>query len=189
MSDIESKITNVSGFDHLDITIKAGDVIKTRSGCQIVLDRNLKIVANVGGKGIMSGIWRSVSTGTFFINNVSYDNDYIDESVGYEKKGVLSIFSIFPGNIKEITILPNEKWCVHSNSFLASTSNIDITSGASFKGLIGGQSLFYTKIENNTNSNGKIWLISYGGIIEKPLKTNRKFLIHEGLCLAKKEKV
>ena len=40
-------------------------------------------------------------------------------------------------------------------------------------GLIGGQSLFYTKAENNSDSNGKIWLVSYGGIIEKPLKTNR----------------
>jgi len=137
----------------------------------------------------MSGIWRSVSTGNFIMNNVSYDEEYIDNSVGYEKKGLLSIFSIFPGNIKEITILPNEKWCLHSNSFLAGTSNIDITTGGSMRSFIGGQSLFYTKAENNSNSNGKVWLISYGGIIEKPLKINRKFLIHAGLFLATKEEV
>ena len=37
--------------------------------------------------------------------------------------------------------------------------------------------------------NGKVWLTAYGGIIERPLKDNRDFLVHSGLFLAMKNSV
>ena len=195
---IESKITNISGFDHLDITIKEGDIIKTRAECQIVLDKKLKVEANVGGNGVMSGLWRSMSTGTIFMNNISYNSEPLTvsgESVPEVKKGgatnqgKLSIYSIVPGNIKEIVIEPNGVWCIHNNSFLACSENINLTSGISLSTMVTGNGLFYTKVENTSDKSGKLWLVAYGGIVEKPLKENRDFLIHSGLFLAMKETV
>ena len=194
--NIESKITNVSGFDHLDIIIKDGDIIKTRAECQIVLDKSLKVEANVGGKGVMSGLWRSISTGSIFMNNISYNSEIlsvsgetVEKKGGAANQGTLSIYSIIPGNIKEIIIEPSGVWCIHNNSFLACTDNINLTSGISLSTAVTGNGLFYTKVENTSGVNGKVWLTAYGGIIERPLKDNRDFLVHSGLFLAMKNSV
>jgi len=200
---IESTITNVSGFDHLDIIIKEGDIIKTRAECQIVLDKSLKVEADMGGKGVISGLWRSMSTGTIFMNKISYGSsettsttapqsvsgEIVETKGGAPSQGKLSIYSIIPGNIKEIVIEPSGVWCIHNNSFLACTDNINLTSGLSLSTIVTGNGLFYTKVENTSSVNGKVWLTAYGGIIERPLKDNRDFLVHSGLFLAMKNGV
>jgi len=64
---ITAEIKNISGFDSLEITIKGNAVLYTRAECQLVIDNSLEMKSTIGGKGIVSGFVRSLSTGTFFI--------------------------------------------------------------------------------------------------------------------------
>ena len=213
ISKITGTITPNSGFDQLDIIIYPGETIRTRAECQIIIDNNLKIEADTGGDGAASGLWQSMSTGTFFMNKISYmqsdassspvpaesteegtdkqeetekqeSTDQKEIKGGAAEQGVLSIFSILPGKIKEIVIKPKTVWCIHHSTFLACTENITVSSGLSLSTEITGNGLFYTKAENSSETDGRIWLTAYGGVIERPLKDKRNFLVHSGLFLA-----
>ena len=74
---ITSNINNVSGFDHLEIELRGNAAIYTRAECQLIIDNNFTIEATLGGKGIISGVVRSFSTGTFFINKIFLKNEDI----------------------------------------------------------------------------------------------------------------
>ena len=242
---ITAEIKNISGFDSLEITIKGNAVLYTRAECQLVIDNSLEMKSTIGGKGIVSGFVRSLSTGTFFINKISVANEtsktpmtlfggranetnenestnlqILNEPKGLpnegpnrlpnegpnglpnegpnrlpneepekEKSGKVSIFSILPGNMKEMVLKPGESWCIHNSAFVCSTENIEVTTGASFSGFVSGNGIFYTKISNQSTKEGKVWLNAYGGIIEKKLIENKEFKLHSGLFLAMPESI
>ena len=259
---ITSNINNVSGFDHLEIELRGKSAIYTRAECQLIIDNNLTIKATLGGKGIVSGLVRSFSTGTFFINKIflkeneditggdkqfnnveNLQKDVNQSSTELSKNfpteepltsepltskpltsssvstplesssvstplesspvaepvaepvaapissGKLSIYSIIPGNIKEIVLKPNDSWCVHHSSFLACTENITVSTGLSFSTTLTGNGIFYTKIKNESEKNGIVWLTAYGGIVEKKIKEHNAFKVHSGLFLAMTESV
>ena len=226
---ITSNINNVSGFDHLEIELRGNAAIYTRAECQLIIDNNFTIEATLGGKGIISGVVRSFSTGTFFINKIFLKNEDITggdipannsltpqplESSSPSplasphlaseplaeplvsspvqrpmSSGKLSIYSIIPGNIKEIVLKPKDSWCVRHSSFLACTENITVSTGLSFSTTLTGNGVFYTKIKNESDKNGIVWLTAYGGIVEKKLQDHNAFKVHSGLFLAMTESV
>jgi uncharacterized protein (AIM24 family) len=59
--------------------------------------------------------------------------------------------------------------------------------GISFQTTFTGNGAFYTKIVNNSNVDGIVWLIAYGGVQERKLQENNNFYVHSGLFLAMKQ--
>ena len=180
--DIRHKIVNVSGFDTLEITLSNSGNIYTRAECQMNLENTLELYANVGGEGVVKGVFRSFSTGTFFLNNVRVKEG--------GTTGKVTIFSIVPGNIQAIHIQPEDTWCIHHSAFLACSTNISIETGISFHQTVTGNGTFYSRATNNSKFPGIIWLVSYGGVIKRDLKTEgSNFRLHSGLFLATKTDV
>lgn len=173
--EIQSVITNVSGFDQLDIQLSGQGAIYTRAECQLIMDKSLSVFATIGGKGIAKALYRSFASGTFFLNRITpIDNG----------SGKLSIFSFIPGNIQKLDINIGEEWCIHHSAFLACTENITIETGVSFATTLTGNGTFYTKIKNVSQKLGTVWLVAYGGIAERKLNENKNFIVHSGLFLA-----
>jgi uncharacterized protein (AIM24 family) len=180
--DIRHNIVNVSGFDVLEITLSHKGAIYTRAECQMNLENTLELYATVGDKGIMHGIFRSFSTGTFFLNRVSVKPN--------ETTGKLTIFSIIPGNIQAIRISPGDTWCIHHSALIACSENITITTGMSFHQTVTGNGTFYSRAKNESPFPGIIWLVAYGGIVKRDLNTEgSNFRLHSGLFLATKSTV
>jgi len=175
---LQYKITEVSGFDQLDITLEGDGSIYTRAEAQMVMDKSLSIAATIGGKGIFKGLYRSFSTGTFFINKISP----IDGG-----KGNVSLFSFIPGKIQEIVIEPGDSWCIHNNAFLACSENITLMTGISFQTTFTGNGAFYTKVVNESAKKGILWLIAYGGVQKRSLNAANNYYVHSGLFLAMKQ--
>lgn len=175
---LQYKITEVSGFDQLDITLEGGGGIYTRAEAQMIMDKSLAITATIGGKGIIKGLYRSFSTGTFFINKINPIEG---------GKGNVSLFSFIPGKIQDLVLKPNDSWCVHNNAFLACSENITVMTGVSFQTTFTGNGAFYTKITNESEKDGVVWLIAYGGVQKRAITDKNDFYVHSGLFLAMKQ--
>ena len=98
----------------------------------------------------------------------------------------LSIFSIIPGKIQALILNVNDEWCLHHRAFLACSENITIETAVSFKLGIQGNGTYITKVRNQSNQPGLVWMISYGGIMDQSLESNNQFVLHSGLFLATK---
>jgi uncharacterized protein (AIM24 family) len=111
-------------------------------------------------------------------------NEVTTNEVTPPNSGIVSIYSIIPGNIQQLDLKPGDEWCVHNSCFICSTENITVTSGISFSTFFTGNGLLFTTIRNDSNKNGMVWLSAYGGIIEKKLTEKKEFKVHSGLFLA-----
>jgi uncharacterized protein (TIGR00266 family) len=176
---LQYKITEVSGFDQLDITLEGDGGIYTRAEAQMIMDKTLSVTATIGGKGIIKGLYRSFSTGTFFINKIKPENSDVS--------GNVSLFSFIPGKIQDIVLKPGDSWCIHNNAFLACSENITVMTGVSFQTTFTGNGAFYTKITNESGKDGIVWLIAYGGVQKRSIANNNNFYVHSGLFLAMKQ--
>lgn len=116
-----------------------------------------------------------------------YEDD--DEIAPQEDSGNLSIYSILPGNIMSIVLNIGDEWCIHHNAFLACTENITVETALSFKLSVTKNGTFYTKVRNESNQPGMVWLVSYGGINLQSLGVKNNFKIHSGLFLAVKSHI
>lgn len=114
------------------------------------------------------------------------DSDTMEDAISTEEESNLSIFSIIPGKIQALVLNVNDEWCLHHRAFLACSENITIETAVSFKLDIQGNGTHVTKVRNQSNQPGLVWMISYGGIMDKSLESSNQFVIHSGLFLATK---
>lgn len=117
------------------------------------------------------------------MNSDSEDMEDMSEKIPMESN--LSIFSIIPGKIQALVLNINDEWCLHHRAFLACSENLTIETAVSFKLGIQGNGTHVTKVRNQSNRPGLLWMISYGGIMDQSLEFNQ-FVVHSGLFLATK---
>lgn len=181
------KIENVSGFDVLKVTIdKPTESIYVKYDGQMVIDNSLKMEAVMGTagakKGMFSGLWAGVSTGSVFINRL-----FLDPAAG-GTTGVIHISGIFPGSITEIDIAPGQSWLVASHCFLACTGDVGLTSRPNFNivKFVAGLDLVFTEVSVPADKPaGKLWITSFGGAYKKEVnESTRNFRINPGLFMA-----
>jgi len=158
----------------LEITLDPGeriiaegeDVAWLTSGFQLETSTRF---GSGGRGGFMSGLKRALGGGQLFLT------EYAAPSGG----GFVAFAAQLPGVIRELRIDPADQFMVQSGSYMASTSDVEVSVGIQKKlgaGLFGGAGVVFQKLSGN----GTAWAQLAGEIVEYDLAPGQSMLIHPG---------
>jgi uncharacterized protein (TIGR00266 family) len=123
-----------------------------------------------GGRGgFMSGLKRALGGGQLFLT------EYTAPSAG----GFVAFAANLPGVIRELRVDAADQFMVQSGSYMASTSDVEVSVGVQKKlgaGLFGGAGVVFQKLSGN----GTAWVQLAGEIVEYDLQAGQSMLIHPG---------
>ena len=123
-----------------------------------------------GGRGgFMSGLKRALGGGQLFLT------EYTAPPAG----GFVAFAANLPGVIRELRIDAADQFMVQSGSYMASTSDVEVSVGVQKKlgaGVFGGAGVVFQKLSGN----GTAWVQLAGEIVEYDLQAGQSMLIHPG---------
>jgi uncharacterized protein (AIM24 family) len=123
-----------------------------------------------GGRGgFMSGLKRALGGGQLFLT------EYTAPPAG----GFVAFAAQLPGVIRELRIDAADQFMVQSGSYIASTSDVEVSVGLQKKlgaGLFGGAGVVFQKLSGS----GTAWVQLAGEIVEYDLQPGQSMLIHPG---------
>ena len=155
--------------DNLPIVIchlVEGESMITDSGAMSWMEPGMKMETISGG--ISKAFGRMFSGETIFQNRYTATND-----------GMIAFASSFPGNIKAVEVKPGQEIVVQKSSFLAGTSDIEMSVFFNKKfssGFFGGEGFIMTKI----GGTGTVFLEIDGSAIEYDLLPGQQMIIDTG---------
>ena len=117
--------------------------------------------------------------GRLFSGSSFFYNSFTNKS---KDNGNINLSSINPGNIGAFFIPKGKSLNLISDSYICSTPNLRITTNVKFGGFLLGYGLTFVHIEA-TESNGVVWISSFGNIIEKKIKPNDSIKIDNGIII------
>jgi len=160
------------GFKCVKFNLKNGEEIRSEGGAMNYIKNDIEIETK--SDGILSGIFRTISGSSFFFNifrNVS------------NKPGSVTFSGINPGDIGCFYIPPGKKFNFVSDTYICSTTNLNINTNIRFGGFILGYGLSYVQVESNNNKPGLVWTSSFGRVIELILEQGESAKIDNGVLL------
>lgn len=123
-----------------------------------------------GGRGgFMSGLKRALGGGQLFLT------EYTAPPAG----GFVAFAANLPGVIRELRVDAADQFMVQSGSYMASTSDVEVSVGVQKKlgaGVFGGAGVVFQKLSGN----GTAWVQLAGEIVEYDLQAGQSMLIHPG---------
>jgi uncharacterized protein (TIGR00266 family) len=170
---MQSRITGTT-MPVLEITLAAGERLTAEGGDVAWLTSGFSLETSTrfgsGGRGgFMSGLKRALGGGGLFLT------EYTPPRSG----GFVAFAAQLPGTIREITVDPSAPVMVISGSFVASTSDIEVSVGLQKKigaGLFGGAGVVFQKLAGH----GTAWVQLAGEITEYDLPAGQSLWIHPG---------
>jgi uncharacterized protein (TIGR00266 family) len=181
LSSIQNNEQNGGLFGFFDnkssnkkIPYNIDSLIYAEGGAMNYMTNDVTLVSSAKNRWIGSFL-RSLSGGTFFLSSI------VNEG---KKEGIVSLSPPTPGDIGCFYIPPGKTFIIVSNSYIASTNNLKISSVAKLGGVITGYGIFYTSIESVDNNAGLVWISSFGKLTEYLLKPNEKINVDNGIILA-----
>jgi uncharacterized protein (TIGR00266 family) len=158
----------------LEITLDSGeriiaegeDVAWLTSGFQMETSTRF---GSGGRGGFMSGLKRALGGGQLFLT------EYAAPAAG----GFVAFAAQLPGVIRELRVDAADQFMVQSGSYMASTSDVEVSVGVQKKlgaGLFGGAGIVFQKLSGN----GTAWVQLAGEIVEYDLQPGQSMLIHPG---------
>jgi len=160
-----------SGFKTVKFTLKQNEEIRADGGAMNYMSSAIKIKTESGS--IFNGVSRMFSGESFFYN-IFYNNTSIPRDVTFS--------GINPGNIGCFYIPANKSFNIVSNSYICSTTNLDVNTNFRSGGIILGYGLAFVNITAKTSS-GLIWGSSFGDVIEKIIQPGDSIKIDNGVLL------
>ena len=158
------------------ITAEGGDVAWLTSGFQLETSTRF---GSGGRGGFMSGLKRALGGGQLFLT------EYTAPPAG----GFVAFAAHLPGVIRELRIDAADHFMVQSGSYVASTSDVEVSVGLQKKlgaGVFGGAGVVFQKLSGN----GTAWVQLAGEIVEYDMQPGQSMLIHPGhLALFRAEMV
>ena len=167
------KIVNDPGFATVLINLKKDESVFANYNSMSHMDNHIKCKASSRG-GIFAGLKRLVLTTTSMFQT---------EYIGTKSNNNIAFASFLPGDILPLKIKPGDKFMVSANSLICYTSNLEVNAVTRLKGILVGEGIAQTEVSNDTNSDGMVWLASYGGYNKKTLKEGQEFKLDTGLYL------
>jgi len=174
------KIINSPGSASVVMYLKEGQTVYDQHGCLNYCDSSLKVKTQTGG--IMRGLVRALFTSESFFMTY-YTGMRVRESVA-------SFASFLPGDLIAIRIKPGESYVMTSYGLVCATENIVLGTKFRFRNVLGGGGMFITeaKVDDKSNSDGMIWVASYGGFERLTVEPGESIKIDHGLfCVAKSQ--
>jgi uncharacterized protein (TIGR00266 family) len=158
----------------LEITMDAGErlIAEGEDVAWLTSGFNLETSTRFGSGGrggFMSGLKRALGGGQLFLT------EYTAPPVG----GFVAFAAQLPGVIRELQIDAADQFMVQSGSYIASTSDVEVSVGLQKKlgaGLFGGAGVVFQKLSGN----GTAWVQLAGEIVEYDLQPGQSMLIHPG---------
>jgi uncharacterized protein (TIGR00266 family) len=168
------KILNRPAFSMVEINLNKTNGVITQSGSMSYMDSHVKTKTS-SVTGLLSGFLRSLATTSSM---------FMTEYSGTESKDNKVAFASFlPGDIVPIRLKPKQKIMISPTSLICYSNNLKINTKSRLKGILVGEGLFQTELENASDKDGMVWLASYGGYFKKVLKKGEAFNLHSGLFL------
>jgi uncharacterized protein (TIGR00266 family) len=158
----------------LEITMDAGErlIAEGEDVAWLTSGFNLETSTRFGSGGrggFMSGLKRALGGGQLFLT------EYTAPPVG----GFVAFAAQLPGVIRELQIDAADQFMVQSGSYIASTSDVEVSVGLQKKlgaGLFGGAGVVFQKLSGS----GTAWVQLAGEIVEYDLQPGQSMLIHPG---------
>lgn len=148
------------------IIAEGGDVAWLTSGFQLETSTRF---GSGGRGGFMSGLKRALGGGQLFLT------EYAAPVGG----GFVAFAAQLPGVIRELHVDAADRFMVQSGSYMASTSDVEVSVGLQKKlgaGLFGGAGVVFQKLSGN----GTAWVQLAGEVVEYDLPPGQSMLIHPG---------
>jgi len=160
------------GFKCVKFNLKKNEEIRAEGGAMNYIRNDVTIETK--SNGFFSGIFRKFSGSTFFFNifkNVS------------DKLGVVTFSGVNPGDIGCFYIPPGKRFNFVSDTYICSTTNLNINTNIRFGGFLLGYGLTFVQVESNNNNPGLVWISSFGRVTELILEPNESTKIDNGVLL------
>jgi len=157
--ELGAEIVNLNGYDVLKFKIAPQGSVITNQETLSYMDGGLVTGATMGSGSIFSALFRSISGASFLQNSVSNPT---------QNTLKMTLSPRLQGSLTRIDIQPGETWRVADGSFVAATSNLQISGNinifSNFRMMFVGENLTYTTATAHQGSPGSLWISSYGGI-------------------------
>jgi len=157
--ELGAEIVNLNGYDVLKFKIAPQASVITNQETLSYMDGGLVTGATMGSGSIFSALFRSISGASFLQNSVSNPT---------QNTLKMTLSPRLQGSLTRIDIQPGETWRVADGSFVAATSNLQISGNinifSNFRMMFVGENLTYTTATAHQGSPGSLWISSYGGI-------------------------
>ena len=167
MEDIKYEIKG-NNLPYVVLNLSKGQQIICESGSMSWRSDNISM--DTTSNGGVGKVFSRLLTGEKLFQNKYTAN---------EDNSIIAFSSSFPGAIMAIDIEPGKEIICQKSSFLAGTSNIDVSIHFNKKigaGLFGGEGFIMQKISGN----GKVFIEIDGSMEEKELKEGEKLIISTG---------
>lgn len=168
------KINSNKGDDTLTLKLKKNMTIINNYGCMSWMDNDINVETSSRG-GIFKGLIRSLFTSASM---------FMTRYTGVRDGNKLCNSSFLPGQIVPIIIKPKNEIIISPDSLICFTDNLDIDGQFKIKAFMVSEGVRQTKITNNSNEIGMVWLNSYGGYLKKTLNKGESIMLDNGLFLA-----
>ena len=119
---------------------------------------------------------------------LSGENIFINKFTGSDSGKPVKVHfgSAAPGDIIKIVVKPNESYTLSSGTFIASSSNLDISARLNIRGIMSGEGLGLTLVKNKSANDGYIFVGCFGKASELKVKSGSEVLLDNGAYLASK---
>lgn len=166
---MKARIEDRPVFTALTVELDQGEQIKAEAGSMVAMSPTIELKAKSQGRGI-GGMLKAAIGG---------ESIFITEYTATGGAGEVTLAPSSPGDILEFDLRGETMFC-KGGSFLAGDPELDISTQGSLKGILSGTGLFLQKITGN----GKVFINSYGSIIEKQLGSGETLKVDTGHLLA-----
>lgn len=169
------KIEHGPAFASVVMKLEPDQSIYSNDNRMSYMDPNIRVHKRSSG-GIFAGIVRGLFTSESFLQS---------EFVGsHDSNNELVLANNLPGDIKDLTVLPGERFLISTHCLIAFTPNVKLNTTVKWGNILMGDAPFLTTITNNTDKPGMVWLAGYGGIKTLRLAENEQIIIAKGLVVA-----
>lgn len=155
----------------LKFKLKQGQSVQAEKGAMMYMHKNVEIKTHGRSGGILKGVATSVLGGeSFFVNTFTANRG----------PGELALVGPTMGDIREIDVT-NQAMILQSGAFLASDPVVNLdTKWQGLKGFLSERDF----VMLHASGQGKIWVSSFGGIIERELQPGEVLSVDTGHLVA-----
>jgi hypothetical protein len=170
------------GFQTVKITLnKKEDVIKADGGAMNYMGGNINMDTKMLGGGgvfnffgkVVSAVAKPLSGSSLFYNEFKLSGDEPD---------IVTFSSPNPGNIGCFYIPANKSFNFVSDTYICSTSNLEISTNIRTGGFLLGYGLTFVNVRANSTA-GLIWCSAFGDVIDIKLKQGKSIKVDNGVLL------
>lgn len=119
---------------------------------------------------------------------LSGENIFINKFTGSDSGTPVKVHfgASAPGDIIKIVVKSTETYTLSSGTFIASSSNLDISAKLNLRGIMSGEGIGVTLVKNKSTRDGYVFIGCFGKASELKIKSGSEVLLDNGAYLASK---